>query len=139
MEAFFAYMNERELAEVWIDEDNWAKCTDHEKAFFLDAYRKLLEIRKRPKYKNQDNGEPAMILMKDLSLGQAIEQMWDGEKVARKGWNGENQFLYITHGNTYIPRDGSHEQKVHGDGEVINQPHIDMKTTDGTVCIGWTY
>ena len=31
--------------------------------------------------------------MNDMEIGQAVKEMWDGNRVARRGWNGPNQCL----------------------------------------------
>ena len=33
--------------------------------------------------------------MNDMEIGQAVKEMWDGNRVARRGWNGPNQYLMM--------------------------------------------
>ena len=37
-----------------------------------------------------------------MNIGEAIQKMKDGEKVARKGWNGKGQFV-VYMGPLYLP------------------------------------
>ena len=72
----------------------------------------------------------------DMSFGMAIAAMRnDGQKVARRGWNGKDMFLFLTDGTEV------HETEVRTDivkelaiaqpnGHVEILPHIDMWTTN---------
>lgn len=71
--------------------------------------------------------------MEEYDFGWAIEQLKLGNKVARKGWNGKNMFLFLVPGSTFKvnrpPLLG-----IYPEGTEINyQPHVDMKTAQGTV------
>lgn len=66
-------------------------------------------------------------------IGWAIKQMQNGAKVQRAGWNGKGMFLFLVPGSTFkvnrAPLLG-----IYPEGTEINyQPHVDMKTTQGTV------
>lgn len=68
-----------------------------------------------------------------MNFGQAIEVLKAGGKVARAGWNGKGMFLFLVPGSTFVvnrpPLLG-----IYPEGTVVNyQPHIDMKTAQGTV------
>jgi hypothetical protein len=68
-----------------------------------------------------------------MDFGIALQGLKDGKKVIRKGWNGKNMFLFLVSGSKFEvnrpPLLGIYEA-----GTVINyQPHIDMKTAQGTV------
>ena len=82
-----------------------------------------------------------------MTFGNAIEAMKEGKRVARRGWNGKNMFIFLTRGSR-IDLDefpaGSQNMistKITGsvglDQLVIND-HIDMKTANGSITIGWT-
>lgn len=66
-------------------------------------------------------------------IGWAIKQMRNGEKVARAGWNGKGMFLFLVPGSTFAvnraPLLGIYPEGT----EIVYQPHVDMKTTQGTV------
>lgn len=68
-----------------------------------------------------------------MNFGDAINEMKNGNKVARSGWNGKGMFLFLVSGSTFkvnrAPLLG-----IYPEGTEINyQPHIDMKTADGTI------
>lgn len=81
-----------------------------------------------------------------FGFGEAIRRMKAGQKVARKGWNGKGMYLYLVHGTTVdkenlrneasiiLPSD---KQAMHGTGVAEFLPHIDMRTANGDICVGW--
>ena len=70
-----------------------------------------------------------------MNFGQAIEMLKKGLKVARKGWNGKCQFVFLVK--------GSDLQKAlkYGYGEYMGEPTIvdalAIKTTSNQIQIGW--
>ena len=56
-----------------------------------------------------------------LDIGEAVEEMRHGEKVARAGWNGKNMYIAL-----HMPRES---------GDVIvddmTEPYVYMKTAQG--------
>lgn len=67
------------------------------------------------------------------TIGWAIKQMSNGDKVARAGWNGKGMFLFLVPGSTFkvnrAPLLG-----IYPEGTEINyRPHVDMKTADGQI------
>ncbi len=78
-----------------------------------------------------------------LTFGFAIDAMRMGKKVTRSRWNGKGMYLWMVLGATVeieesrnlILKDIAHESE---DGTVTINAHIDMKTADGTVLIGWS-
>lgn len=71
-------------------------------------------------------------------------------RFARMGWNGKNMFVYLTCGKKIPESDwlGPKEcimskDVMQDDGVVITEhfvqinPHIDMKTADGSIIVGW--
>lgn len=68
-----------------------------------------------------------------MGFGGAISALKNGQRVARKGWNGKDMFLFLVPGSTFKvsrpPLLG-----IYPDGTEINYcPHIDMKTADNKV------
>lgn len=68
-----------------------------------------------------------------MTFGLAIEALKLGFRVARKGWNGKDMFLFLVPGSTFQvnrpPLLG-----IYPEGTEINyRPHIDMRTADGTI------
>lgn len=72
-----------------------------------------------------------------MDFAKALVALKEGQKVAREGWNGKEMFLFLVPGSTFQvnrpPLMG-----IYPEGTTINyQPHIDIKTADGTV-VPWT-
>ena len=79
-----------------------------------------------------------------LTFGQAIEAMKQGQKVARRGWNGKGMWLCIplVDGPKEIPATGilgkpNAEYAEQNGGTVKVMPYITMKAADGTIVMGW--
>ena len=70
-----------------------------------------------------------------MNFGQALEALKQGKMVARNGWNGKDQFVFLIKGTDL--------QKTlkYGYGEYINEPQIvsalAIKTTSNQIQIGW--
>ena len=81
-----------------------------------------------------------------MDFGKALEALKNGKKVAREGWNGKGMYLYLVLGTTVdkenlrneasriLPDD---EMAMHGTGVAEFLPHIDMRTANGDICVGW--
>lgn len=68
-----------------------------------------------------------------MDFGSALHYIKQGQKLTREGWNGKGMFIFLVPGSTFevnrAPLLG-----VYPEGTVINyQPHIDMRTAEGTV------
>ena len=80
-----------------------------------------------------------------FTFGEAIRRLKAGQKVARKGWNGKGMFLYMTTGSVVSLDEMKSETanyirsfcKDKGMDEIEICPHIDMKTADNKLVIGW--
>ena len=83
--------------------------------------------------------------LKMMNFGQAIEALKNGKKVARVGWNGKGMFLYMTTGSVVHLDEMKSETanylrsfcKDKCMDEIEICPHIDMKTADNKLVIGW--
>jgi hypothetical protein len=69
-----------------------------------------------------------------MDFGKAIKKMKKGEKVARKGWNGKNMYIFL------IKEDDELLERM--DRWTLNpkrtsQPFIVMKTADDKLQPGW--
>lgn len=75
--------------------------------------------------------EEAYKMSGEMNFGHALELLKRGEKVARKGWNGKEMFLFLATGKQF-------ESDNLGDQlpEIVNDV-ICMKTAQNTICIGW--
>lgn len=65
-------------------------------------------------------------------FGQAIGLMKAGGRVARKGWNGKNMFLYYVPASSYPPCTKIAEEAFNGE-DVPYGAYIAMKTAQGNV------
>lgn len=68
-----------------------------------------------------------------LTFGLAIEALKLGKKVARKGWNGADMFLYLVQGSEFeVNRPPLNT--IYPEGTKVKyRPHIDLKTADGSI------
>lgn len=77
---------------------------------------------------------------KMMDFSKALKELKKGEKIARRGWNGKGMFIYLVKG-TCIDEDFLHDEpRRHGVakmGFAKFNAHIDMRTADGSVCVGW--
>lgn len=68
-----------------------------------------------------------------FDFGMALAAIKKGKKVARVGWNGSGMFVFLVPGSRFevnrAPLLGIYPEGT----EVTYQPHIDMKTAQGTV------
>ena len=81
-----------------------------------------------------------------MNFGKALEALKEGKKVTRKGWNGKGMYLYLVRGTTVgkenLRNEASQilqndEMAMHGTSVAKFLPHIDMRTSNGDICIGW--
>lgn len=79
--------------------------------------------------------ETAAVPADTYSFGEAINFLKAGKKVARKGWNGKDMFLFLaTDIEFYTEADLSCVSNLEGD---LTLPTIVMKTADDRFCVGW--
>ena len=69
----------------------------------------------------------------EMGFGVAIDAARSGKKIARRGWNGKNQYVQIASCISYISPDG---QTVNADHENIGNRAFAFVGTSG-VQIGW--
>lgn len=70
-----------------------------------------------------------------LTFGEAIEALKQGSKVARKGWNGKDMFIFYVPANSY-PANGNKNGTMKGyfkDDLVPYGAYIAMKTAQNNV------
>lgn len=71
---------------------------------------------------------------KDMTFGDALEAMKDGERVAREGWNGKNMYVFLAHEADFVTyADISEFDQL--DVEVADM--LVMKTAQNTFQPGW--
>lgn len=68
-----------------------------------------------------------------MDFSEALKKIKDGKLMARRGWNGKGQYVFLVHGSRFIVnRDPL--RSILGDGIEVNyRPHIDLRAVDGTV------
>lgn len=95
-------------------------------------------------YRELGEGEPdekESVKDTDLTFGQAIEVLKDGQKVARAGWNGKGMYIYIQEGSMVSGQSRNPIMQEEIDKDPVKtvklNPHIDMKSADGSFVIGW--
>ncbi|GAB6392024.1 MAG: DUF2829 domain-containing protein [Treponematales bacterium] len=73
-----------------------------------------------------------------MTFGEALTQAKQGKAITREGWNGKGMFVYLTEGSR-VPAMAMRVAVLHEmEGEVFDiRPHLDMKTADGSIQIGW--
>ena len=68
-----------------------------------------------------------------MNFSNALIKVRQGKNVARKSWNGKDMFIFLVEGSTFEvnrkPLLGIFKAKT----KVNYQPHVDMKTADGSV------
>jgi len=72
-------------------------------------------------------------MTKKLSFSVALDQIKQGRRMAREGWNGKDMFIFLVPGSTFVvnrpPLLG-----IYPEGTEINyHSHIDMRTADGQI------
>lgn len=68
-----------------------------------------------------------------ITFGNALELLKKGNKVARKGWNGKNQYIQLATGISYKASDG---EIVNCEHKAIGNKAIAFVGTSG-VQMGW--
>lgn len=77
-----------------------------------------------------------------LNFGDALTALKKGQKVARSGWDGKDQYVVAQQGqeieSTYVwnPHNKAHAEKLGGWIEVA--PYCTLKTAQDTLAMGWT-
>lgn len=68
-----------------------------------------------------------------MNIGEAVEALKDGKRVARAGWNGKGMFLFLVPGSRFQvnrkPLLGIYPEGT----EIDYHAHVDMKTAQGYV------
>ena len=88
-----------------------------------------------------------------MTFGEALKKMEAGAFVAREGWNGKNQFIYMVEGSVptfhdlrgrakaaaaYARMQNPLQVELENYREIVPvMPHIDMFTEQRTIVCGW--
>lgn len=68
-----------------------------------------------------------------LNFSQALEAIKAGAKMARKGWNGNDMFVFLVNGSTFTVSRPPLNVIFPEGTEVNYRPHIDLRAADGTI------
>ena len=71
-----------------------------------------------------------------MNFGEALEALKAGKKVAREGWNGKNQFLFLVKGES-LEYETAANLECLANKEVHHPDVIAIKTTIGDIQVGW--
>lgn len=71
---------------------------------------------------------------KNMTFGDALEAMKDGERVARWGWNGKNQYVFLAHEADFVT---DADISAYDQLEVEVADMLVMKTAKDTFQPGW--
>ena len=79
----------------------------------------------------------------NLTFGDALTALKKGQKVARSGWNGKDQYVVAQPQTTmteaskiWNPHNKAHAEKLGGQIDVA--PYCTLKTAQDTLAMGWT-
>ena len=73
-----------------------------------------------------------------MDFGEALRALKAGEKVAREGWNGKDQFLFLVKGESLDYVTSANLDSLVGiEGGVHHPDVIAIKTTKGDIQVGW--
>lgn len=76
-------------------------------------------------------------MITNMKFGEAIEELKNGCKITRTGWNGKGMFLYYVPANSYPAQTGVAKAYFGEDAKVPYRAYIAMKTVDEDVVV-WT-
>jgi len=68
-----------------------------------------------------------------FGFGEAINRLKACKKVARRGWNGPNQFVYYVPANRYYAQTEAAKSIANEDGTVPYNHYMALRTTQGTI------
>ena len=79
-----------------------------------------------------------------MRFGEALDHARTGKKIARRGWNGKNMYVYVKPGRliplekwrAMMPSEEPTEVEKKK-GYIVVLPHLDMMNADGERIIGW--
>jgi hypothetical protein len=68
-----------------------------------------------------------------MNFSDALEDLKDGKRVARQGWNGKGMFLFLVAGSNFVVN-REPLLSIMGEGATVTyRPHIDIKDAEGKV------
>lgn len=92
------------------------------------------------------------MLPTNISFGEALQHLKNGQKIARAGWNGKGMFVYLNKGSCdfdSVPNVPGGDSITHIDGikrelfdigdtgTVTRLPNLNMRAATGNTVTGW--
>lgn len=74
------------------------------------------------------------VYIRNLTFGQALERMKDGERVSRSGWNGKGQYVFLAHEADFVT---DADLSAYDQLEVEVHDMLVLKTAQDTFQPGW--
>ena len=84
------------------------------------------------KYKNMEE-EKKVVDQPSRSFSEALELLKQGERVARRGWNGKDMFAFLVDGSEFEVNRAPLDKFFDVGTKVTYRPHIDLKAVDGSI------
>ncbi|WP_299085182.1 DUF2829 domain-containing protein [uncultured Ruegeria sp.] len=77
--------------------------------------------------------DPAYTPIDCMNFGHALQAIKEGKRLARKGWNGKDMFVFLVSGSHFkVNREPL--LSILGEGTGVDyRPHIDLKQPDGSI------
>ena len=72
-----------------------------------------------------------------MKFGEAIELAKSGYRITRENWNGKGQFVFYQEGSVIEPAQARNPVLAALEGSITIRPHLDLRTVDGSIQIGW--
>lgn len=72
-----------------------------------------------------------------MSFSKTLELVKDGARVARRGWNGKDMFIFLVHGSEFLVNRAPLLGIFPEGTEITYRGHIDMRCTNGDIVV-WT-
>ena len=87
-----------------------------------------------PMFMERDEFEKICRSAEDMTFGDALEALKDGERVARKGWNGKGMYVFLAHEADFVT---DADLSAYDQLEVEVADMLVMKTAQDTFQPGW--
>ena len=87
-----------------------------------------------PMFMARDEFEKTCRSAEDMTFGDALEALKQGERVARKGWNGKNMYIFLAHEPDFVT---DADISAFDQLEVEVADMLVMKTAQDTFQPGW--
>lgn len=87
-----------------------------------------------PRYMSAAEFEKTCRSTEDMNFGDALEALKDGERVARKGWNGKGMYVFLAHEADFVT---DADISAFDQMEVEVHDMLVMKTAQDTFQPGW--